>query len=82
MGSLSRKSKFFVTHSILRILQLFLLFTGLFKDYIKRIRKGYIGRRVIEMRVEGMRARGRPRQSWMEIVKEDLKEKKLVVMNV
>lgn len=54
-----------------------MLFTGLFKDYIKRIRKGYIGRRVIEMRVEGMRARGRPRQSWMEIVKEDLKEKKL-----
>ena len=34
-------------------------------------------RRVLEMRVEGVRARDRPKQRWSDCVTEDMKEKNL-----
>lgn len=45
--------------------------------HVLRIGEDYLGKRVMEMKVEGTRARGRPKQRWMENVREDLREKGL-----
>jgi len=35
----------------------------------------HINRRVLEMKMEGMRPRGRPKRRWLDYVAEDMKEK-------
>ncbi|XP_068219797.1 uncharacterized protein [Palaemon carinicauda] len=37
----------------------------------------YIGRRVMEMEVQEMRRRGRPKRRWMDCIKDDLRSKGL-----
>ena len=37
----------------------------------------YIGRRAMEMKVQGSRKRGIPRRRWLDKVKDDIKEKGL-----
>ena len=37
----------------------------------------YVGRRVMEMKVQGRRKTGRPKRRWLDKVKDDIKEKGL-----
>ena len=37
----------------------------------------YVGRRAMEMKVQGRRKRGRPERRWLDKVKDDIKEKGL-----
>ena len=37
----------------------------------------YVGRRAMEMKVQGRRKRGRPMRRWLDKVKDDIKEKGL-----
>ena len=37
----------------------------------------YVGRRVMVMKVQGRRKRGRPKRRWLDKVKDDIKEKGL-----
>ena len=37
----------------------------------------YVERRVVEMKVQGRRKRGRPKRRWLDIVRDDVKEKGL-----
>ena len=37
----------------------------------------YVGRRAIEMKVQGRRKRGRPKRRWLDKVRDDIKEKGL-----
>ena len=39
--------------------------------------KHYIGRRVMVMKVQGRRKRGRPKSRWLDRVRDDIKEKGL-----
>ena len=41
--------------------------------HVMRRDEQYIGRRVTEMDIQGRRGRGRPKQSWMDCIKEDLR---------
>ena len=43
--------------------------------HVRRREDGYVGRRVMEMEVPGRRGRGRPKQRWMDNVKEDMRDK-------
>ena len=45
--------------------------------HVMRRDEDYVGKRVMEMEVQGTRNRGRPKQRWMDSVKEDLREKEL-----
>ena len=42
----------------------------------------YVGRRAVEMKVQGRRKRGRPKRRWLDKVKDDMKEKGLSADNV
>lgn len=45
--------------------------------HVKRRDAEYVGNRVLEMRVDGTRGRGRPKRRWMDGVREDMEEKNL-----
>ena len=45
--------------------------------HVKRREEKYVGRREMEMEVPGRRGRGRPKQRWMDNVKEDMRDKQL-----
>ena len=49
------------------------------KWYGNVVRRGehYAGRRAMEMKVHGRRTRGKPKRSWLDKVKDDIKEKGL-----
>ena len=40
--------------------------------HVKRRKKNYVGKRMMEMAVPGKRKRGRPRRRWMDLVREDM----------
>ena len=42
----------------------------------------YVGRREMEMKVQGRRKRGRPKKRWWDNVKDDIKEKGLLADEV
>ena len=41
------------------------------------LRRPYVGRRAMVMKVQGRRKRGRPKRRWLDKVKDDIKEKGL-----
>ena len=45
--------------------------------HVMRREEHYIGRRAMEMKVQGRRKRGRPKRRWLDNVKDDIKEKRL-----
>lgn len=45
--------------------------------HCKRRDEEWIGRRMMELQVEGVRGRGRPRRRWDDCIREDLREKDL-----
>ncbi|XP_066943497.1 uncharacterized protein [Macrobrachium rosenbergii] len=45
--------------------------------HVMRRDETYIGRRVMQMEVLGGIARGRPKQRWMDVVRENLRDKQL-----
>ena len=45
--------------------------------HASRREEHYVGRRAIEMEVQGRRKRGRPKRRWLDKVKDDIKEKGL-----
>ena len=38
------------------------------------VRRGYVGRRMLEMAVPGRRRRGRPKRRWMDVMREDMEK--------
>ena len=44
---------------------------------VMRRDENYVGRRAMEIKVQGRRATGRPRRRWLDKVKDDIKEKGL-----
>ena len=40
--------------------------------YVKRREEDYVGKRMVEMVVPGIRKRGRPKRRWMDLVREDM----------
>ena len=42
-----------------------------------RREKHYVGRRAVEMKVQGRRKRGRPKRRWLDKVTDDIKNKEL-----
>ena len=40
--------------------------------HVKRREEDYVGKRMMEMAVPGIRKRGRPRRRWMDLVREDM----------
>ena len=45
--------------------------------HVMRREEHYVGRRAMEMKVQGRRKRGRPERRWLDKVKDDIKEKGL-----
>ena len=45
--------------------------------HVMRREEHYVGRRVMEIKVQGRRKRGRPKRRWLDKVKDDIKEKGL-----
>ena len=45
--------------------------------HVMRREEHYVGRRAMEMKVQGRRKRGRPKRRWLDKVKDDIKEKGL-----
>ena len=41
--------------------------------HVKRREENYVGKRMMEMAEPGIRKRGRPSRSWMDLVREDMK---------
>ena len=50
--------------------------------HVMRREEHYIGRRAMVMKVQGRRKRGRPTRSWLDKVKDDIKEKGLSAADV
>ena len=48
---------------------------------VMRTQEDYVGRRVMEMKVQGRRKRGGPTRRWLDIVRDDIKEKGLLGRN-
>ncbi len=48
--------------------------------HVIRREEHYVGRRAMEMKVQGRRERGRPKRRWLDKVKDDIKEKGPSVM--
>ena len=46
--------------------------------HVMRREEHYIGRRVMEMKVQGRRKRGRPKRRWLYRMRDDIKEKGLM----
>ena len=46
--------------------------------HVTRREEHNIGRRAMEMKVQGRRKRGRPKRRWLENEKNDIKEKRLM----
>ena len=44
--------------------------------HVMRREEHYIGRRAMEMKVQGRRKRGRPKRRWLDKVKDDIKERR------
>ena len=42
--------------------------------HVKKREEDYVGKKMIEMAVPGIRKRGRPRRRWMDLVKEDMEK--------
>ena len=42
--------------------------------HVKRREKDYMGKRMMEMAVPGIRKRGRPKRRWMDLVREDMEK--------
>ena len=41
-------------------------------EHVKRIKEDYVGKRIMDMAVPGIRKRGRPGRRWMDLVREDM----------
>ena len=44
----------------------------LWYGHVKRREEDYVGKRMMEMAVPGIRKRGRPKRRWMDLVREDM----------
>ena len=45
--------------------------------HVMRREEHYVGRRAMEMKVQGRRKRGRPKRRWLDRLRDDIKEKGL-----
>ena len=45
--------------------------------HIKRRKEEYVGRRILDVELEGRRQRGRPKKRWKDCIGEDLRERGL-----
>ena len=50
--------------------------------HVMRRDETYVGRRMMELEVQGRRGRGRPKRRWMDCMREDMREKQLAEEDV